>query len=1727
MKKLNPSITTTSDNSFNLFFKNYPRPMWVYDLKSLSFLDVNDAAVKMYGYSREKFLTMTLKDICPKSQVVKLIKNVSSKSLALQPSGVWKHKLKSGKEIEVEIISHTIKYQNKNAVLVLVKDISKEIKLLHQLVEATAKLKVTLYSIGDALISVDLKSRIVMMNKTAERLTGWKESEAKSKKISTVFKIINEQSRKKVESPVNRVIREGIVVGLANHTLLIKKDGTEIPIADSGAPVKDENGNIIGVVLVFRDQTNERRLLKSITKLNRIHSILSDTNQSIVRIKEQNQLFKEICKIAIRDGGFLLAWIGMLDNDSSKVKVIDSFGKAQGYLKKIKIDLEDRIKSKGPTGRVFKTGKHVVCNNILKDLKMLPWHKDAIKYGFNSSAAFPIKIYGKVVGAFNLYSKDKDFFTSEETKLFDELTADLSFALEYSKEEEKKKHTETALKKSEELFRNLVENINDVFYVVDQRSTIIYASPRLFETVGFSEEEIIGKSYIRLIAPEDRRRVVNYYKNQVLNGAIDIRATFRAITKGGERKWAEQITRLVRDKNNTVIEYRNVVRDISERVAAEEHIRFQSHLINSVGQAVIASDLNGKIIFWNKAAERIYGWKGYEVIGKDIVEITPAKQAKQQDQEIMDKLRSGETWRSEFTVQRKDGVEFPADVSLSHIYDPSGKLFGMVSVSNNITDRKQAETVLKISKAKIEESEKKFNAITNQATEGIALADLNGKYIFVNPALCKMTGYSEQELLRLTVFDLTASDQPPVYFNSNKDKQGIPLEIKLKRKDGSEFYTEIIGRNITIDNQKFVLGTVRDITERRNSELALRESETKYRRLYENLRDAFVQTDMDGHIIEYNIEYLRMLGYEPKEINELTYEDITPVKWHQFENEIVSKQVLVKGYSDVYEKEYIKKDGTIFPVELRTVLITDSENQPEGMWAIIRDISDRKRNETALKESEHFLKQVQNIAKIGSYVLDIESGIWQSSELLDNIFGISKSYPHTIEGWINLIHPAHKNEMINHFQNEVLMSHKIFDKEYRIVRSIDSTERWVHGLGELVYDNLSKPVKMFGTIQDITNRKNADEALRQSEQHLRLIIESLPVAIYESPDDPNIDATWVSGNIESITGYSSSEYLADANFWHKRLHPDDLASAKEKYDLARNKGYFEMEYRWLCKDGRYKWFFDKSILVDKTGRDEFVGVIVDLSERKKTEEALLNAETRYRKFFEEDLSGDFISTVEGKIITCNLAFARIFGYDSVEEIMNANTGSFYESNSARQNFLNLIREKKSITLYEEDLITRNGSHVTVLENAAGEFDENNELVGVQGYLFDITKRKKMEEAVKKQLKLAIAANKISETIITQTDQFDILTRTAEIIGETLSADRSLIYKVDLEKYEAAGLCEWLNPDQPGITSTKNTYPLSLFIGGANFMLTQKKMLTSHFDDINPNFQEDGSGQILHDQMSIKSLLWYPFGFHEDGYYLLVINQVHSIRKWDDEEIVFLDTISKQISIAFKKIELTEELKQSRAQLKTLSNRLEKSREEERTRISREIHDILGQNLTAVKIDLVNLFKNLPDKSINDQKVEPLIKLVENSIDTVRKISSDLRPGILDHLGLIDSLDWQLSEFKNRTKLKTTYFVKDQLINLSKDKTIALFRVFQELLTNIVRHSLADEVKVKVFVEKENIILAVEDNGKGIDESSIKNPNSIGLLGMRERLAAVGGTLQITGMAGLGTTAICKVPIKED
>ncbi len=221
----------------------------------------------------------------------------------------------------------------------------------------------------------------------------------------------------------------------------------------------------------------------------------------------------------------------------------------------------------------------------------------------------------------------------------------------------------------------------------------------------------------------------------------------------------------------------------------------------------------------------------------------------------------------------------------------------------------------------------------------------------------------------------------------------------------------------------------------------------------------------------------------------------------------------------------------------------------------------------------------------------------------------------------------------------------------------------------------------------------------------------------------------------------------------------------------------------------------------------------------------------------------------------------------------------------------------------------------------------------------------------------------------------------------------------------------------------------------------------------------------------------------------------------------------------------EELRTSQA-LRALSARLQRIREEERSRVAREIHDELGQALTALKLDLSWLAEGLPDgQEPLRAQIHALSRRVEETIRAVRRIATTLRPSLLDDLGLAAALEWQAQEFRVHTGVRLRFASTLRDAHLDRDLSTSVFRIFQEALTNVARHARATCVEVRLLERSGRLLLEVRDDGRGITESELSDREALGLLGMRERALALGGELKVTGSPRRGTEVRLVVPLR--
>ena len=251
----------------------------------------------------------------------------------------------------------------------------------------------------------------------------------------------------------------------------------------------------------------------------------------------------------------------------------------------------------------------------------------------------------------------------------------------------------------------------------------------------------------------------------------------------------------------------------------------------------------------------------------------------------------------------------------------------------------------------------------------------------------------------------------------------------------------------------------------------------------------------------------------------------------------------------------------------------------------------------------------------------------------------------------------------------------------------------------------------------------------------------------------------------------------------------------------------------------------------------------------------------------------------------------------------------------------------------------------------------------------------------------------------------------------------------------------------------------------------------------------------------------------------------SLATWRTKKRVFFTSIIRDIT---ERKQAEEQLKSSSEQLRALSAHLQSIREEERILISREIHDELGQLLTGLKIDLSWLVRRLPkEKKSLIKKTSSMLEMINTTIGTVQRVATELRPPVLDDLGLTAAVEWQAQDFQNRTGIKCKFNSSLNDIALDRERSTAVFRIFQETLANVARYANATRVNISLEDDFDNLILIVEDNGRGITGSEISSPKSLGLLGMRERALVFGGEVKIFGAPGKGTTVILKIPICKE
>ena len=491
------------------------------------------------------------------------------------------------------------------------------------------------------------------------------------------------------------------------------------------------------VIVTVRNITERKHSEKSLLRLNRLYVILSRINESIIRIREPEDLFRQACQIAVEEGGLRMAWVGLVDQETLQVTPVARWGADDGYLDSLVISAADIPEGQGPTGTAIREGIYCVCADWQQDMRIRPWREKGVAHGYHSSIAFPIHLNQRIIGALTLYAEEPNFFSDEEIHLIKPLPEDISYALSFMDQEKQRRQAELALEEETIRRRIMFEQSPDGILIIDpQTKQFIDFNTAAHRQLGYSREEFSQLSIFDLEARETGEEINARVAGVIQDGKADFETLQR--TRTGEIRNVHVTAQIVNFQDHPI--YYCTWRDITVRKQNELELQRFKAIIDYSDDAIISKSLDGIIQSWNRGAERIFGYTARESVGKPMLMLFPQDRL-DEETEILSRISQGEKVDHFETIRvRKDGRLVDISATISPIFDAQGNVTAVSKIARDITRHRQDEEALKA-------SQKQLSDIINFLPDATLVVDKERRVIVWNKAIEEMTGIPAAEMI--------------------------------------------------------------------------------------------------------------------------------------------------------------------------------------------------------------------------------------------------------------------------------------------------------------------------------------------------------------------------------------------------------------------------------------------------------------------------------------------------------------------------------------------------------------------------------------------------------------------------------------------------------------------------------------------------------------------------------------------------------------------------------------------------------------------------------------------------------------------------------------------------------------------------------------------------------------------------------------------------------------------
>ncbi len=957
----------------------------------------------------------------------------------------------------------------------------------------------------------------------------------------------------------------------------------------------------------------------------------------------------------------------------------------------------------------------------------------------------------------------------------------------------------------------------------------------------------------------------------------------------------------------------------------------------------------------------------------------------------------------------------------------------------------------------------------------IVAVDLEEIIIYWNKAAESLYGWRADEALgrhaRKLLAPAISNEQAQEIMHVLRAGKMWSSQVALRRRDGSEFAAAMANTALR-DAAGNVIGfttLIRDVTVEVGAEEANRQMATSLATAQRIANLGSWEWDIETGDVRWSDELFEILGLSKEtgpqydRYMERIHPDDRARVQEQLRLSLIDKHEIEDDY------RLLLPDGSVKMVHSRGVITRDEMGRAVRVAGTIHDITDRWRSQEELRFSEERFRSLLGVTAAIFWWTDAAGQVTESTPGWREFTGMSAEEMTQPDGWFSAVHPDDRARAAEVWRKAAETGSEYYN-EYRL-RRYDGAWRDMIARGAPIRNADGTIREWIGTCVDVTEAKAADKTARFQASVLDATGESIIAT------DPAGKIIYVNRFAETQWGWRAEEMLG-RDIIEVTSPEVSRKQAEEVMDALRRGKRWSGEFLAHRRSGQtYPIQASNTPLFDEKGElIAIIGVARDLSERHEFERALRESEERFRATYEQAPVGICEMAFEGTFKSVNPRLCQLFGY-SAEELLKLKFSDITHPEDLPRS-LELVGEleagKRDSFAIDKRYVRKDGQVIWALSTVSLLRDRDGQPQSLIAIVEDISARKEAEEKLRFQAHMLESAGEA--IVATDAD------------GVTIYVNRQAELLYGWPKEEALG--------------------------------------RSIIDLLLP-------ADVAERVRAYDVIARLRAGEHASGEYFLRRRDGSAVHVAISVSLVYDDTGAVQAIIGISRdvAEISrarEQLVRSEGRLRGLTARLESSREEERTRIARAIHDELGQLLTGLKMDL-RWVEDWLEKS-DDVRLRPFLdrivgstELTDAMIKAVQGIAADLRPGVLDALGLASALDFEARRFHERTGTPCTVNHPEEMPALSADVTTSLFRIFQECLTNVARHSAATGVAVTLKPDGEEIILSVADNGRGMRDIERAAVESLGLLGISERVKLLGGNVSFSSIEEGGTTIVVRLP----